>query len=136
MSVVVDCADPEVSSRFWQELLGYARLYDDPAGSDADAGGSEAGTARTDWITIGTPDQGGDRISFQRVDGFRPPTWPTGPTPQQMHLDVEVADLAAADERALAIGARPLAEAVVHEDETFRVYADPDGHPFCLVQRY
>jgi catechol 2,3-dioxygenase-like lactoylglutathione lyase family enzyme len=124
MSVVVDCADPEVSSRFWQELLGYVRRY-----ADAGAGG-------TDWITIGPLDRVDDQISFQRVDGFRPPTWPTGPTPQQLHLDVEVADVAVADERALAAGARPLADVVVHEDETFRVYADPDGHPFCLVQRY
>jgi hypothetical protein len=46
-----------------------------------------------------------------------------------------VEDLAAADRRAQELGARPLGEAVVHVDETFRVYADPDGHPFCLVQR-
>jgi len=31
-------------------------------------------------------------------------------------------------------GAVPLAEPVVLGDETYRVYADPAGHPFCLVQ--
>ena len=123
LSVVVDCADPEVSSRFWRTLLGYRRLYDD------------VGPGGTDWVTIGEPADPANRVSFQRVEDYRAPTWPTGPRPQQLHLDLEVADLAEADERARAAGARPLAEAVVHEDETYRVYADPDGHPFCLVQR-
>jgi hypothetical protein len=32
--------------------------------------------------------------------------------------------------------ARPLTDGVVdHEDESFRVYADADGHPFCLIQQ-
>jgi len=32
------------------------------------------------------------------------------------------------------LGAVPLGERVVLEDETYRVYADPAGDPFCLVQ--
>jgi catechol 2,3-dioxygenase-like lactoylglutathione lyase family enzyme len=123
LSVVVDTADPEVSARFWQALLGYERLYRD------------AGERGTDWITIGRPDSPADRLSFQRVDDYAAPTWPTGPRPQQLHLDLTVDDLADADRRAQDLGARPLGEVVVHPDESFRVYADPDGHPFCLVQR-
>jgi catechol 2,3-dioxygenase-like lactoylglutathione lyase family enzyme len=123
LSVVVDCRDPDVSSRFWQQLLGYERLYDDVA---------EQGT---EWVTIGRPDDDRDRLSFQRVADHQPPTWPTGPRPQQLHLDLRVEDLEAADQQVLAAGAQPLGETVVHPDEMFRVYADPDGHPFCLVQR-
>ena len=45
-----------------------------------------------------------------------------------------VEDLDAADAQVLALGARRLTEeVVVHEDESFRVYADPAGHPFCLI---
>jgi hypothetical protein len=123
MSVVFDCADPEVSARFWQALLGYSRLY------------ADVGDGGTDWITIGEPDNRSGRVSFQRVQDFVAPTWPTGPTPQQIHLDLEVDGLDVADEKARAVGARALADVVVHDDETYRVYADPDGHPFCLVQR-
>ena len=47
-----------------------------------------------------------------------------------------VDDLDAADARALELGARRLADdVVVHEDESFRVYADLDGHPFCLIKQ-
>lgn len=122
LSVVVDCADPETSARFWQELLGYERLR-----ADTDDRG-------TVWLTIGLPDDSREQISFQRVEDLLPPTWPDGPRPQQLHLDLRVADLDAADEQARSAGARPLGDVVVHPDETFRVYADPDGHPFCLVQ--
>jgi Glyoxalase-like domain len=47
---------------------------------------------------------------------------------------VRVDDLEIADQRVRALGAVPLGERVVLEDETYRVYADPAGHPFCLVQ--
>ncbi len=123
LSVVIDCRDPDVSSRFWQQLLGYERLYD-----DVDEGGTE-------WVTIGRPDDERERLSFQRVPDHEPPTWPTGRRPQQIHLDLRVTDLTAADQQVLAAGASPLGDTVVHPDETFRVYADLDGHPFCLVQR-
>jgi hypothetical protein len=47
---------------------------------------------------------------------------------------VRVDDLQIADQRVRALGAVPLGEHVVLQDETYRVYADPAGHPFCLVQ--
>jgi hypothetical protein len=49
----------------------------------------------------------------------------------QLHLDFEVADIDAACAVAEAAGARPLG-GHEDEDEVVRVYADPDGHPFCL----
>jgi hypothetical protein len=47
----------------------------------------------------------------------------------QLHLDIEVQDLASAGAEAEAAGA-VLAEFQPQED--VRVYLDPAGHPFCL----
>ena len=53
-----------------------------------------------------------------------------------MHLDVTVPDLDPVHEHLLACGARPLTgtpEDEGHPEDPFRVYADPTGHPFCVV---
>ena len=55
------------------------------------------------------------------------PRWPDPDHPQQMHLDIRVADLDAADALVVGGGATRLAEFDDH-----RVYADIIGHPFCL----
>ena len=55
------------------------------------------------------------------------PRWPDPAHPQQMHLDIRVADIGAADALVVARGATRLAEFDDH-----RVYADIIGHPFCL----
>jgi hypothetical protein len=59
--------------------------------------------------------------------GQHPPRWPDPASPTQIHLDVAVADVQTAERRVLGQGARKLAEF-----PTWRVYADPVGHPFCL----
>jgi hypothetical protein len=46
-----------------------------------------------------------------------------------MHLDIKVDDLDEGERQILELGARKLPGG----GETFRVYADPVGHPFCLV---
>jgi hypothetical protein len=45
-----------------------------------------------------------------------------------MHLDVMVEDVAAATPSVLALGATLL-------DGAGGVFADPAGHPFCLIRR-
>ena len=55
------------------------------------------------------------------------PRWPDPAYPQQMHLDIRVGDLDAAEALVVARGATLLA---AFEDH--RVYADIVGHPFCL----
>lgn len=55
------------------------------------------------------------------------PRWPDPAYPQQMHLDIRVADLAATDALVVARGASRLAAFDDHA-----VYADIVGHPFCL----
>jgi hypothetical protein len=62
--------------------------------------------------------------------GHVPPRWPAPDGSQQFHLDLTVDDLDAAEKGVLALGVRALdAE---DRSRTWRVYADPAGHPFCL----
>lgn len=56
--------------------------------------------------------------------------WPDGEHPQRLHLDLEVDDLDAGELQALRAGAR---KADTQPGETFRVFLDPIGQPFCLV---
>jgi predicted enzyme related to lactoylglutathione lyase len=46
-----------------------------------------------------------------------------------MHLDVRVDDMAAAAQQVRDIGG----ELIDDTSETFWVFLDPEGHPFCLV---
>jgi hypothetical protein len=46
-------------------------------------------------------------------------------------LDLSVEDLDAAEERVLALGA---VKPDFQPGETWRVFADPAGHPFCLYE--
>jgi Glyoxalase-like domain len=43
------------------------------------------------------------------------------------------ADLDIQHERALALGARLLQDRSDDPEEPLRVYADPAGHPFCII---
>ena len=109
--LVLDCPDPDRLATFYQQLLGMTRVQDEP-----------------DWVVIGdAADRPG--LAFQRTPDSRPPTWPDPPGAQQMHLDVRVEDLDLGERRVVAAGARLLSR----DGETFRVFADPAGHPFCLV---
>ena len=73
--------------------------------------------------------ENGQCIAFHQVADYTPPTWPTQERPQQMHLDMLVDDLDAAEAAVIALGATR------HPDQpgtSFRVFLDPAGHPFCL----
>ncbi len=70
-------------------------------------------------------------VTVQRVDHHRPPSWPSGDVPKQIHLELAVTDLADAEAKALAIGAVK-AEAQPNPD-AWRVLIDPAGHPFCIT---
>jgi catechol 2,3-dioxygenase-like lactoylglutathione lyase family enzyme len=111
--IVLDAPDAQELGAFYQRLLGWQVVQDEPG-----------------WMKLGSPD-GGAGLSFQTESDYRRPTWPAGPGDQQMsiHLDIQVADLAAAGAHAVAAGA-VLADYQPQDD--VRVYLDPDGHPFCL----
>lgn len=110
--VVLDAADLKPMSSFWAGLLGGTVEADD------------------DWHMIHV--DGEPRMGIQLAPNHVPPDWPHG-TPQQIHLDLYVDDIARAHAEAVGLGARLLKAADdLTADEGFQVYADPAGHPFCL----
>jgi predicted enzyme related to lactoylglutathione lyase len=108
--VVLDCPDPRALAGFYAEVLGGAVEGDG------------------DWVDLKVP--GGPSLAFQAAPGFVPPKWPAADHSQQFHLDLVVDDLEAAEKGVLALGAKALGEDA--RSSSFRVYADPAGHPFCL----
>ena len=78
------------------------------------------------WATLRCP---GGRIDFQTAPGYIAPTWPDDSSSMQMHLDFDVDDLDATEQKVLAAGATKFD---VQPNDHCRVYADPAGHPFCL----
>ena len=111
---VLDCPDPPALAAFYAELLGMRINEDDGDGA---------------WVVIGR-DVGLRELTFQRADPYVPPRWPDPQSPQQEHLDIRVDDVDAAEGAVLGLGATRIPN---EHENGFRVFADPAGHPFCLV---
>ena len=107
--VVLDCPDPAALAAFYSRLLGLPITY-----------------RSDDWVVVAA-NETTSGLAFQLAPDHRPPSWPDPTVPQQVHLDIMVEDVAASGPDVLALGAVKL-------DGT-DVYADPAGHPFCLVRR-
>jgi catechol 2,3-dioxygenase-like lactoylglutathione lyase family enzyme len=107
--VVLDCPDPLALAGFYARLLDLPITY-----------------LSADWVVVSSSDRASG-LAFQLAPDHQPSTWPDPAVPQQFHLDVMVEDLAAAGPHVLALGATSL--------DGDDVYADPAGHPFCLVKR-
>jgi catechol 2,3-dioxygenase-like lactoylglutathione lyase family enzyme len=108
--VILDCPDPAALARFYSELLGLPVTFASP-----------------DFVVVAR-DEHTSGFAFQLAPDHRRPSWPDPDVPQQVHLDVMVDDLEIATAQVLTIGARPL-------DGGDHVFADPAGHPFCLIPR-
>lgn len=80
-----------------------------------------------DWVVVAEDDRTSG-FAFQFAPAHQPPRWPDPQHPQQMHLDVMVDDLDRAVGRVLALCA-------VRLPSGNHVFADPAGHPFCLIRR-
>ena len=108
--IVLDCPDPDSLATFYAELLGMVRVQDEE-----------------DWVVIGdAADRPG--LAFARVPDYR-------------------ADLAARRPAAVPAlrrtrrrprrrrggGAGARSDPAVRRRGRFRVFADPVGHPFCLI---
>ncbi len=113
----IDCPDPLALAAFYSRLTG---LEVEPLGD----------FPSQDVVWIELLNDGRPTIGFQKVDSYVAPTWPEGPLPQQLHLDFSVLDLDQGEAHALEVGAT---KADFQPGETFRVFLDPVGHPFCLV---
>ncbi|WIM93269.1 VOC family protein [Actinoplanes oblitus] len=107
--LIVDCPDPRRLARFWSAVLGEPITHDDG-----------------DFVVV-SADTTTSGMAFQRAPDQRAATWPDPAVPQQMHVDVMVDDVEVAGAAVVALGAVRLAG----ED----VFADPAGHPFCLIRR-
>jgi catechol 2,3-dioxygenase-like lactoylglutathione lyase family enzyme len=114
--IVLNTPDPWRLARFWAGLLGGTPVQWYPG-----------------WVTLEPPPHG-QRLSFQAAADEAAAAPGT-------HFDVLVADLAAAHDRVVAAGAVCAGERVSPRPGPggrpvrWRVYRDPDGHPFCLVTR-
>jgi hypothetical protein len=125
-SVVLDGTDIRSLAEFYRQLLDltYRSGDEPPQPGEPDPQGA-------DWLVL----RGGVQLAFQQVDALPEATWPDGPVPQQLHLDLTVAtvaDLDAHHARALSLGARLLLDRHDDREEPLYVYADPAGHPFCI----
>jgi len=109
--VALDCPDPSALAAFYSAITGWSVAEDDG-----------------EWVELRS--EGGATIAFQRAPGHQPPVWPGDEHPQQLHLDFDVMNLDVGEAQVLALGAD---KAEFQPGETFRVYLDPAGHPFCLV---
>ena len=107
-----DCPEPRALAEFYAAVLGM-RINEDSA----------------DWVVIGS-EPGARQLAFQRVADFSAPEWNDPRRPQQLHLDIRVDDVDRAEQQVLALGARRLPGEL---EGHYRVFADPAGHPFCLV---
>jgi catechol 2,3-dioxygenase-like lactoylglutathione lyase family enzyme len=109
VALTIDCPDARVQERlrhFYAQALG---------------GEIVGGSVRArGWLLVP-----------EVIDDYRPPTWPSGQTPKQMHFEWMVDDLEGAVTRLRGLGAT-LAEHQP-EDGGWRVLLDPAGHPFCVA---
>ena len=109
--VSLDAADHLQLAEFYRRLLGLETLLEGD-----------------DFVAL---KGAGILLTSQRVDGHVPADWPTGPAPKQLHLELAVDDLDAAEAAAVALGAT----AAVQQPDPgrWRVLIDPAGHPFCIT---
>ncbi|GAA4428260.1 VOC family protein [Actinokineospora soli] len=109
-AVTIDAPNASALARFYAAVTGMDLTYDGPEGALLSGGGRN--------------------LMFQQVQTYTPPAWPDPSRPQQAHLDLKTDDLDAAEALAHSHGATTLDAS----SPTFRVLADPAGHPFCLVR--
>ena len=112
-ATVLNTPDPRALAAFYQRLLGWTIVTEEP-----------------DWVILLLPG-GGTGLSFQTEAIYRPPVWPAAPSEQQMmlHLDIAAEDLESAVVWAAAARAVPAGH---QPQDDVRAMLDPARHPFCL----
>ena len=124
----IDCADPINLANFYSSITG---LKVDITTENTDS--------NIVWVEL-KDNQGIPKLAFQKVSNYKAPTWPEGPIPQQLHLDFAVKNLDETEVELLKIGAvktdfQPGSPKTNDYSTEFRVYLDPEGHPFCIIHR-
>jgi uncharacterized protein YndB with AHSA1/START domain len=107
-NITFDCADHALLAQFWSQVTGFVL---DGMGED--------------WAALHDPRGVGPRLLFYRV--------PESKTAKnRVHLDISVADRAAAEEQFEALGGRKV-ETVSGFGLTWTVMTDPEGNEFCIA---
>ena len=124
----IDCSDPINLANFYSSITG---LKVDVTTENTDS--------NIVWVEL-KDNQGIPKLAFQKVANYKAPTWPEGPIPQQLHLDFAVKNLDETEIELLKIGAvktefQPGSPKTNDYSTEFRVYLDPEGHPFCIIHR-
>ena len=109
--VSLDTTDPQGLADFYCQLLDYETVF-----------------TTDELVALKGPGVG---ISTQLVKDHVAPDWPGDAVPKQVHLEIAVRDLEAAEASALALGATK--PAVQPNPDAWRVLLDPAGHPFCIT---
>ena len=105
--VVIDCHAPVGLAEFWQHVLGGYIVRQSH-----------------EWVALKPPT--GIMVSFQLVPEEKF-------AKNRVHLDIDVIDLDAAAEAAVAVGGRRVGEVVYDDHGGFQVMADPEDNEFCFV---
>ena len=108
-AITIDAPEAAALAKFYADLLEWELTYEGPEGALVSDGASS--------------------VMFQQISGYQAPDWPNPSRPQQAHLDILVDDLDQGEAHALTLGATRLDGG----GDSFRVFADPAGHPFCLT---
>jgi catechol 2,3-dioxygenase-like lactoylglutathione lyase family enzyme len=112
--IILECRDPEALAGFYTALTGWSEVYADE-----------------DYRAVGECVDAAFHLSFQRAPKHEPPSWPDPHSSMQFHLHVKVPDLDEAERRVLELGGAKFPHQPA--PDRHRVFADPAGHPFCLV---
>lgn len=124
MHTALDAVDCRGLAEFYRVFLGLRYRSGDEVGDDAD------------WLVL-VDDAGRRVLAFNQVDKLERPTWPASEdVPKQMHQDYRVAsveELERQRQRAEGLGATLLYDRSADEGEPLYVFADPAGHPFCVL---
>ena len=108
--IAIDCPDSAALSAFYGALLDIEPV--------------------NEGLVIARGDEGDLEVWFQQVENYAAPTWPTQERGQQIHFDITVSDMDAAQEKAISLGAKLVDDG----QDSFHVFLDPAGHPFCLCR--
>jgi catechol 2,3-dioxygenase-like lactoylglutathione lyase family enzyme len=108
--ITIDCHDLEGVAAFWQQALGYRRVYEDDA--EVALGATDQSTT-TDLLILRVPDRKQAK--------------------NRLHLDLRPDDQAAEVARLESLGARRV-DIGQGGQESWVVMADPEGNEFCVLR--
>jgi catechol 2,3-dioxygenase-like lactoylglutathione lyase family enzyme len=128
MHTALDTTDARGLADFYRQLLGLRyRPGDEPP--------SDGALDDADWLVL-VDDDGKRQLAFQQVATLPRSTWPAHDVPMQLHIDFAVPtveDLHRHRRRAEELGATVLLDRTADDGEPLYVFADPAGHPFCIL---